>query len=393
MELKLGYKQTEVGVIPEDWKVLPLCDLAQIRGGIAKNSNVGATDPISVHYLRVANVQDGYLDLSEMSKIELSRRDLNRYTVLPGDVLMNEGGDLDQLGRGALWRGEFNPCVHQNHVFVVRCKPTLLPNYLNVWTASSPARRFFLSVGKQTTNLASISKTSLGGLPVAVPSFPEQEVIAEALSDADSLIESLEQLVAKKHHLKQGAMQDLLTGKKRLPGFSGEWEAKQLGNVAPLQRGFDLPNPQLRQGIYPVVYSNGVLNQHVIFQVRGPGVVTGRSGTIGKVCFIEQDYWPHNTTLWVTNFKGNDPKFIFYLLNSIGLERFSSGSGVPTLNRNDVHSHTVCIPLSEGEQSAIATVLSDMDAEIVELEAQLAKARTIKQGMMHKLLTGEIRLP
>lgn len=237
LPLREGYKQTEVGVIPEDWDVLPLCHLAQIRGGIAKNSNVDVSDPISVHYLRVANVQDGYLDLSEMSKIELSRHDLNRYTVLPGDVLMNEGGDLDQLGRGALWRGEFNPCVHQNHVFVVRCKPTLLPNYLNVWTATSPARRFFLRVGKQTTNLASISKNSLGGLPVAVPPLLEQQAIAEALSDADALIESLEQLVTKKRHLKQGVMQDLLTGKNRLPGFSGDWKIARLDELGTWKGG------------------------------------------------------------------------------------------------------------------------------------------------------------
>lgn len=135
--VRAGYKLTEVGVIPEDWRVLPLLRLVEIRGGIAKNASAILADPVSVHYLRVANVQDGYLNLTEMSKIQLSRQDIPRYTVLPGDVLMNEGGDLDKLARGAIWRGEFSPCVHQNHVFVVRCKPDLLPEYLNIWTATS----------------------------------------------------------------------------------------------------------------------------------------------------------------------------------------------------------------------------------------------------------------
>lgn len=237
-------------------------------------------------------------------------------------------------------------------------------------------------------NLATVKQ-----IKVALPRLlTEQRAIAEALSDADALIEALEQLLAKQRQIKQGAMQELLTGQRRLPGFAGEWGSRVLGEVAPLQRGFDLPNERLRQGPYPVVYSNGVLHHHEDFQVKGPGVVTGRSGTIGAVTFVEEDYWPHNTSLWVTSFKGNDPRFVFYLYTSIGLERFATGSGVPTLNRNDVHVSKVSIPPTKDEQTAIATVLSALDAEIAALEVKLAKARKVKQGMMQELLTGRIRL-
>ena len=149
--------------------------------------------------------------------------------------------------------------------------------------------------------------------------------------------------------------------------------------MAPLQRGFDLPTSSLRPGSYPVVYSNGVLNHHCDFQVEGPGVVTGRSGTIGTVTFVEGRYWPHNTSLWVTTFRGNDPRFVFYLYTRINFRRFASGSGVPTLNRNDAHSFEVLIPPSKEEQSTIAAILSDMDADIAGLEQQLAKAHGIKQ--------------
>ena len=251
---------------------------------------------------------------------------------------------------------------------------------------------FYLSFddGVKQTNLR---KDDVLACPLALPpTKAEQEAIAEALSDADALIESLEQLIAKKRQIKQGAMQELLTGKKRLPGFGGEWVVKLLADIAPLQRGFDLPNSKLQQGPYPVVYSNGVLNHHVAFQVKGPGVVTGRSGTIGTVTFVEKDFWPHNTSLWVTTFKGNDPKFVFYLYTRIGLERFATGSGVPTLNRNDVHAFKVGIPLSTAEQTAITAILTDMDAEIAALEEKLTKARQLKQGMMQELLTGRIRL-
>jgi len=126
--------------------------------------------------------------------------------------------------------------------------------------------------------------------------------------------------------------------------------------------------------------------------VKAPGVVTGRSGTIGKVNYIENDYWPHNTTLWVTDFKGNLPKFIYYFYGYLKLERFGTGSGVPTLNRNDVHEFKVAIP-PISEQRAIAAALSDLDALISALDELIAKKHNIKQGAMQKLLTGKRRLP
>jgi type I restriction enzyme S subunit len=228
------------------------------------------------------------------------------------------------------------------------------------------------------------------GLPL--PPLPEQHAIALALSDVDGLLGGLDRIIAKKRDLKQAAMQQLLTGQIRLPDFHGEWEVKRLGNVAPLQRGFDLPNPLLKSGPYPVVYSNGILNHHVAFQVKGPGVVTGRSGTIGKVTFVEGDFWPHNTSLWVTSFKGNDSKFVFYLYSSLGFERFASGSGVPTLNRNDAHAYHVQIPPTKAEQTAIAQMLSVMDEELAALEKRRDKTRALKQAMMHELLSGRTRL-
>lgn len=164
-----------------------------------------------------------------------------------------------------------------------------------------------------------------------------------------------------------------------------DWEVKKIKDIAPLQRGFDLTNSQLRNGNYPVVYSNGIENYHVKCQAKGPGVVTGRSGTIGNVHFIKEDYWPHNTSLWVTDFKGNDPLFIYYLFVSINLNRFGTGSGVPTLNRNDVHDYRVAIP-NLAEQAAIALALSEVEGLITQLEKLIAKKRMIKQGAMQELL-------
>lgn len=224
------------------------------------------------------------------------------------------------------------------------------------------------------------------------PEAHEQRAIAVALSDVDALIAALDVLIAKKRDIKQAAMQQLLTSKTRLSGFSGAWEVKRLGNFAPLQRGFDLPISQVKPGPYPVVYSNGILNHHSSYQVKGPGVATGRSGTIGNVIYVTDDYWPHNTALWVTSFRGNAPRFVFYLYQSIGFEKFGTGSGVPTLNRNDVRAFETEVPSDPHEQSAIAAILTDMDAELAALEAKRDKTRALKIGMMQELLTGRIRL-
>ena len=170
-----------------------------------------------------------------------------------------------------------------------------------------------------------------------------------------------------------------------------DWRIESLQNIAPLQRGFDLPYSEMQEGHFPVVFSNGIGAYHNKYMVKGPGVVTGRSGTIGKVHYISNDYWPHNTSLWVTDFHGNDPRFIYYLFKTIHWDLYNSGSGVPTLNRNDIHSTKYAVP-PVSEQKKIAEALSDIDELISSLEKLIAKKKAIKQGAMQQLLTGKTRL-
>jgi len=189
---------------------------------------------------------------------------------------------------------------------------------------------------------------------------------------------------------------DMITETKNTKAFYNNeipsgWEVKRFDEFAPLQRGFDLPVNDIIEGEFPVVFSNGILKHHNDYKAKSPGVVTGRSGTIGNVTFVEKDYWPHNTSLWVTDFKGNKPLFVYYYIIFIGLERFGSGSGVPTLNRNDVHSFKVVIPPLP-EQKAIAQVLSTADAAIHTTEKLIAQKELRKKWLMQQLLTGKMRL-
>lgn len=172
-----------------------------------------------------------------------------------------------------------------------------------------------------------------------------------------------------------------------------DWITFPLGKVVTLQRGFDLPNRLRKRGEIPIVTSSGIDDTHNEAMVSGPGVVTGRYGTIGEVFFIESDFWPLNTTLYVRDFHGNDPLFISYMLRTIDFQTHSGKSGVPGVNRNDLHEEVVTIPPTLTEQQAIAEALSDADALIASLEQLIAKKRQVKQGAMQELLTGKRRLP
>ena len=170
----------------------------------------------------------------------------------------------------------------------------------------------------------------------------------------------------------------------RFKGFVGDWEQRKVKEVAPLQRGFDLPTVDMKKGGYPVVMSNGIGGYHSEYKVKGPGVVTGRSGTIGNLHYIEGNYWPHNTTLWVTNFNGNASKYVYYLYQRLDLSRFGSGSGVPTLNRNDVHDALTMIPSIE-EQKAISDYLETLDRLITLHQRKHKQLQAIKKAMLENM--------
>jgi type I restriction enzyme S subunit len=159
-----------------------------------------------------------------------------------------------------------------------------------------------------------------------------------------------------------------------------EWQNRPLIEVATLQRGYDLPIQNRTEGPFPIFAANGPLGFHGIAKCKGPGVVTGRSGTIGKVHFVEGDYWPLNTSLYVKNFHGNDPRWVYYLLQSFGLERFSQGAGVPTLNRNLVHGEPIRVPPLP-EQRRIAAILDQADALRAKRREALAQLDSLTQSI------------
>ena len=168
--------------------------------------------------------------------------------------------------------------------------------------------------------------------------------------------------------------------------FPSDWQSGELLDFLELQRGVDLPVQERRDGNVPIFGSNGLLGFHDASVSEGPGVITGRSGTIGKVFYLDGKYWPLNTSLYVKDFKGNLPKFIYYKLEAIGLERFSTGTGVPTLNRNVAHKEMVAFP-PISEQKKIAAILTVVDDKLDVIARQIEATRSLKQGLMQTLFS------
>ena len=384
--VRAGYKQTEVGVIPEDWEVTTVGQEFSVQLGkmLDSEKNAGMLKP----YLGNRAVQWGKIDISDVGEIKLTSTDLQRFRLRDGDLLVCEGGEI---GRAAIWRQPIQECYFQKALH--RLRPTrgysslLMLNILQQFASTG----FLLNFATQTS-IAHLPKDKFEKIPLPLPpTKAEQIAIAEALSDADSLIESLEQLLAKKRHLKQGAMQELLTGKKRLPGFSEEWEVKRLGDVLTICHGKSQHAVEDRNGCYPILATGGRIGTANHYLYDKPSVLIGRKGTIDEPQYMDTPFWSVDTLFYSTIHEPNCAKFLFYRFCLIGWKQHNEASGVPSLNAKTIERIEVAMPRSE-EQAAIAATLTDIDAEITELESQLAKARALKQGMMQKLLTGEIRL-
>jgi type I restriction enzyme S subunit len=210
-------KETEFGVVPEHWEIVPLETCAFVQTGATKGRKLGDSRTVNVPYLRVANVQDGYLDLSEVKHIQIRESEIERYSLQSGDVVLTEGGDFDKLGRGFIWRGQIPNCTHQNHIFAVRPnRERLLPEYLAYLVQSDYGKSYFLTVAHRTTHLACINKTKLQAFPTLVAALDEQERIASLLSVADRKIEVEAQRKAALQALFETMLHQLMTGQIRL---------------------------------------------------------------------------------------------------------------------------------------------------------------------------------
>lgn len=392
------------------WPTAPLWELAQIRTGVAKGGKQVKV-PVELPYLRVANVQDGGLKLDEVKRITVDEADVSRYLLESGDVLMTEGGDFDKLGRAAIWQAEVEPCLHQNHVFAVRCDPEkVLPEWVSMISGSQYGRRYFQLCSKQSTNLASINSTQLKALPVPLPAVDEQARVIALLGKVESCAATLRELFAIKETFKRSLAQQLLTGKKRFPEFRDQpWSEVRLGEVfserAEANR-CDLP-------LLSVTGGRGVIPRDQLNKrdTSNADKSKYKRVTVGDIAYNTMRMWqgvsalsslegivsPAYTVIVPSDrIDGGFARHLFKLPAVVHrFRRYSQGLVDDTLNLKygQFARVRVRIPADLGEQRKIATVLDLCESELALLEQQREQYAQYKRGLMSRLLSGDIQVP
>jgi type I restriction enzyme, S subunit len=411
MGVRPEYKKTNAGIIPEEWEAVQFGSLFTFKNGLNKEKQFfGKGTPI-VNYMDVFG-RPGLKNRDLRGRVTLSKTEIDRFNVRKGDVFFTRTSETtEEIGISAVMLDSPKETVFSG--FILRARPldnSLEDEFKQFCFANSSVRSQIVSTSTYTTRALTNGRL-LSNVWLALPPKNEQLAIAIALSDVDALLDGLDRLIAKKRDINQAAMQQLLTGKTRLPGFEGEWQTKKLGDIAVCYSGGTPATYVLRYycGDIPWITSSD-LNKVYISDVGGRISQEGLKNSSAKM--IEPDTLLialYGATAGVAALSKigaainqavlaivpneDDNGFLFYklkLLKNWLISTFTQG-GQPNLSGDIVKSVKLSFP-SIPEQTAIATILSDMDAEIEALEKRRAKTRDLKKAMMQELLTGRTRL-
>ena len=388
--------------LPSGWRRVHLRDVAEVRSGVAKNSKKGGLR-IARPYLRVANVQDGHVDLREIKTIEVAPQEASRYELLAGDVLMTEGGDFDKLGRGTVWRAEIPGCLHQNHVFAVRPdRSQVLPEFLSLWTRSRVGRRYFARCSKQTTNLASINSSQVKAAPIFLPRLTQQHWFASLASDMDRAERSAHLLLEAKRRLKLGFVRYLMdcTGsppvRARLDEHARESHLRNsdgLGRdrVMGVIKGAGLQPMRDRIRVsdlkrYKVVPPDAFAYNPMRINIGS--IARNRSESS---CLVSPDY-----VVFHCNSDTLLPAYLDHLRETRTWENFMESAGAGSVRvriyYRDLGRMRIPLPPIE-EQRRVVSVLDSMDREIDALQRLATSYQRQRRAVVDKLLSGELAIP
>lgn len=399
------------------WDITTIGEFLDFKNGLNKGKDFfGYGTPI-VNYTDVYKKRG--LKASDVSgRVHLSADEILRFKVRKSDVFFTRTSETpDEVGMTSVLLENIDDCVFSG--FVLRGRPKndmFMPEYCK-YCFSTEAVRNAIITGCTYTTRALTNGKQLSAIEIALPPKPEQEAIATTLSDMDALITNMEKLIAKKKAIKQGAMQELLTGKRRLLGFTKEWSAVQIGSLTSVFSGGtpSTSNPLYWGGNIPWM-SSGELNKKIVREVQGRITAVGMENSstrmIPAFCVLiglagqgkTRGTAAYNTVPLCTNqsigaiFPNDslfDSKFLYFYMDTKYQELrdlSDGGGGRGGLTKKLIEEFWVTIPTEVREQTAIAEILTDMDTEIEDLEKELHKTRDVKQGMMSELLTGRIRL-
>ncbi len=388
MELRPGYKKSDIGVIPEDWDARALGSMGESLIGLTyAPADVRRNGTL---VLRSSNVQSDALAFEDNVFVE--KRIPEKIMVRPGDVLVCvRNGSRDLIGKAALLDERTNGMTFGAFMAVYRSEIGALVSYH--FQSDTLKRQINEHLG---ATINQITNKSLNSFKIPVPRRAgEIRAITEALSDIDASIAAQLRLIVKKHDLRHGAMQRLLTGQIRLPGFTTPWVESKLTVLCGMKSGEGITSVSIDAASdFPCYGGNGLRGYTRTFTHEGDFVLVGRVGALcGNVLRVSGRFFASEHAIVVTPTKAADPDFLSLILARMNLNRLSESSAQPVLTVSKLLKLEVRHPTTAEEQSAIATALNDMDAEIAALNARLEKTRALKQAMMQALLTGHVRLP
>lgn len=381
-EVKPGYKQTEAGVIPEAWEARPLLSVVRLANGQVDPT----VEPYkSMPLIAPDHIESGTGTLLKIQTAEEQGAISGKYLFSSGDIIYSKIRPylkkvvyVDFVGLCSADMYPMTPIPGVSANFVL---PVLLGHKFSSYAETVSVR----------SGMPKINREELACFSIALPPTEEQERIGSAFSDMDALISSLNQLIAKKRDIQQAAMQQLLTGQRRLPGFIGERALTRLGDVLSVRHGRNQKEVECADGAYPILATGGEIGRTNTSLYEKPSVLIGRKGTIDRPMYIDNPFWTVDTLFYTELTSKAVPKFIYYVFLMIDWYSYNEASGVPSLNAATIENIEVQLP-DVLEQNAIAAILSDMDAELAILETRRDKACQLKRGMMQELLTGRVRL-
>lgn len=388
------YRQTEVGLIPEDWEVKAVNQIGTpVRGGSPRPAgDPRYFDGSYIPWLTVAaltNIPASQLVVTTTASYLTEEGSQHSRTLVPGTLIIANSGAT--LGVAKILG--IKCCANDGIAALLNLSRNADPQYLaHFINTRTDYLRDVVATGNGQPNL---NTELIGNLKVPIPpTKTEQEAIAEALSDADAYIESLEQFLAKKRQVKRGAMQELLTGKRRLPSFSGEWEVERLGNLVEIAKGQLITEKVAVPGEVPVI-AGGKSPSYFHNRANRIGktiTISGSGASAGYVAFFDAPIFASDCST-ISEGAAYSIYFIYFLLQlkQDDIYRAQTGGAQPHIHPNDLRPMIVRVPKLD-EQAAVAAILFDMDCEIATLETKLAKACKLKQGMLQELLTGRVRL-
>ena len=409
-----GYKKTDIGLLPEEWNAVPLYAIGWFKNGINKGSESFGHGSPFVNLMDVFGVNK--IDSDEgLGLVETTDSEQKTYCLKLGDVLfIRSSVKPSGVGLTAVIEKDISKSVYSGFLLRFRDEGVLDTSFKKYCFYSEIFRRNLINASSVSAN-TNINQDNLKKLLLALPpTKKEQHAIASALSDADALLDSLDRLIAKKRDLKQAAMQQLLTGQTRLPGFSGEWEVKRLGDVAILKNGYAFKsNTYSNLGAFHVItianVQDGFMETESCNKIsseppdlqphqrlsRGD-ILISMTGNVGRVCHVNEDNCLLNQRVGKLVPVGLSETFLFLLLRQASftsaMADVAKGGAQPNLSASDITNYLLHVPTELSEQAAICDMLTVMNEEIEMLGKRRKKTAALKQGMMQELLTGRTRL-